>query len=97
MPENETPVDDWADLELQEPLLQLFRYQHLPKELQAASKPFGVLAVDVVRRTPNNRERSTCLRKLREAKDCAVSAFKFVEPTRGPAPTPAPVAPPDKL
>lgn len=82
MPDNET-VDDWDELENQEPMLQLFAYRHLPPELQAASKPFGVLAADVVRRTPSNRERSTCLRKLREAKDCAVSAFKFKEPKRG--------------
>lgn len=75
--------DEVAELEKQEPLLQLFRYEHLPPHLQAASKPFGDLARQIVRTTPNNRERSTCLRKLREAKDCGVTAHFFQEPKRG--------------
>lgn len=80
-------MDDIAELEAQEPLLQLFRYQHLPPDLQERSKPFCDLAQHIVRTTPSNRERSTALRKLREAKDCGVSAFRFEEPKR-PAPDP---------
>lgn len=74
--------DDQVQLEVREPLLQLFRWKHLPPHLQAVSRPFGELAAQLVRTLPSNRERSTALRKLREAKDCAVTALIFVEPPR---------------
>lgn len=57
-----------------EPLLQLFKHMHLPPHLKAISQPFGVLARQIVATLPRNPERSTSLRKLREAKDCAVTA-----------------------
>ena len=57
-----------------EPMLQFFEWEHLPLELQAVSAPFGVLARKVVETTPRNPERSAALRKLLEAKDCAVRA-----------------------
>jgi hypothetical protein len=38
------------------------------------SKPFCSLALDVVEITPAGAEQTTCLRKLLEAKDCAVRA-----------------------
>lgn len=55
-------------------LMRFFAYQHLPPNLQAISAPFGVLAEQVANRAPDNPETSACLRKLLEAKDCAVRA-----------------------
>jgi len=55
-------------------LLQFFDYEHLRAELQAISKPFGDLARDMVAQLPANTERHAMLRKLLEAKDCAVRA-----------------------
>lgn len=71
----ELPADEItpADLEA-EPMLQLFAWGHLPAHLQQRSAPFGRLALHVVRTTPRNPERSAALRKLREAKDAAVTA-----------------------
>ena len=56
------------------PLLQFFRYKHLPEYLQAISRPFGELAERLVQTLPTNSELTTALRKLLEAKDCAVRA-----------------------
>jgi hypothetical protein len=58
-------------------LLQFFAYEHLPAHLQAVSKPFGELALQLVDSLPPNPERTTALRKLLEAKDCAVRALLF--------------------
>lgn len=58
-----------------DPILRYFRFSHLPDKLQAVSKPFCFLAMDLVRNLPRNAERSTALRKLLEAKDCAVRAL----------------------
>lgn len=58
----------------QEFLIQFFSYQHLPEKLQEISKPFGELAILIESKLPRNPERSTALRKLLEAKDCAVRA-----------------------
>jgi len=52
--------------------LRHFQYKHLPAALQEFSMPFCVLAAQVVDMLPDNEERSACLRKLLEAKDCAV-------------------------
>jgi len=60
-------------------MLQFFAYQHLPEHLQAASKPFADLAQTIVDTLPNNPERTVALRKLLEAKDCAVRALLFKE------------------
>lgn len=60
-----------------EPLLQFFAWDHLPAKLQAISKPFGELAHGMVATLPRNPERTTMLRKLLEAKDCAVRALIF--------------------
>lgn len=57
-----------------EPMLQFFAYGHLPERLQDISKPFGDLAQHMVMTLPRNPERSAGLRKLLEAKDCAVRA-----------------------
>jgi hypothetical protein len=61
----------------QDPMLQFFRYEHLPEHLQAMSRPFGVLARQLVENLPRNPERTVALRKLLEAKDCAVRALLF--------------------
>lgn len=58
-------------------LMQLFQYKHLPEHLQAISKPICELAERLDSILPNNPEKTTALRKLREAKDCAVTATIF--------------------
>jgi ATP-dependent Clp protease ATP-binding subunit ClpA len=60
-----------------EPLLQFFADEHLPEHLQEHSKPFGDLARRLVETLPSNPERTMALRKLLEAKDCAVRAKLF--------------------
>lgn len=57
-----------------EPILQWFAYGHLPERLREVSKPFGDMALEIVMSLPKNEERDMCLRKLLEAKDCAVRA-----------------------
>lgn len=58
-------------------LLQFFEFKHLPTHLQDVSEPFSNLAHDMVQRLPSNPERTVALRKLLEAKDCAVRAKLF--------------------
>jgi hypothetical protein len=55
-------------------LEQFFAYRHLPPHLQDVSKPFGDLAMQIIETLPQNPERTVALRKLLEAKDCAVRA-----------------------
>ncbi len=63
-----------------EPMLQLFRHQHLRDgELRDTSRMFCELARKVAR-LPRNPERTVALRKLREAKDCAVTALLWKNP-----------------
>jgi uncharacterized protein with GYD domain len=59
---------------MQEPLQQFFVYEHLPEHLQQHSKLFCDLADHIIETLPRNPERTTALRKLLEAKDCAVRA-----------------------
>ena len=61
-------------------MMQFFAYTHLPAQLQAVSKPFHDLAQKIVEAVPANAERTAGLRKLLEAKDCAVRAVLYVEP-----------------
>lgn len=56
------------------PLLHFFLYAHLPPKLQETSKAFFDLARFIVSTLPSNAERTMALRKLLEAKDCAVWA-----------------------
>jgi hypothetical protein len=60
-------------------MLQFFGYKHLPSHLQEVSRPFCELAEDIVARLPANPERTVALRKLLEAKDCAVRAVLYKE------------------
>lgn len=57
-----------------EPMLQFFESAHLPDHLRMISAPFGDLAHLAVAILPRNPERTAALRKLLEAKDCAVRA-----------------------
>lgn len=56
-----------------EQLLGYFAYAHLPERLQDVSKPFSDLA-HLVANDLSGPEATVCLRKLLEAKDCAVRA-----------------------
>ena len=60
-----------------EPILQFFSYAHLPPHLQEVSQPFSALASKVVATLKRNPERTVALRKLLEAKDCAVRALLY--------------------
>lgn len=55
-------------------LLRYFEWQHLPERLQRVSAPFGRLAAVMAETLPPGPEVTVCLRKLLEAKDCAVRA-----------------------
>jgi hypothetical protein len=66
-------MNDSAPKPPEEFLLQFFSYAHLPPNLQAISKPFCDLAVELMF-LPRNPERTVALRKLLESKDCAVRA-----------------------
>lgn len=58
-------------------LLQFFSYAHLPVNLQTVSQPFHDLATHLDASLPVNPEKTTALRKLLEAKDCAIRAMLF--------------------
>lgn len=60
-------------------LIQFFQFEHLGPPLRIVSEQFATLAehVDIV--LPDNPEKTTALRKLLEAKDCAVRAVLFVQ------------------
>jgi ferritin-like protein len=60
-------------------LMQFFRYGHLPAHLQDVSKPFHDMAITLENNLPSNPEKTTALRKLLEAKDCAVRAVLYKE------------------
>ena len=54
--------------------IKYFAYEHLPPALQAVSKPIGELARHLEETLPDGPEKSAGMRKLLEAKDCAVRA-----------------------
>ncbi len=70
-----TPTHSTSPGPKNEALLQFFEYGHLPPKLAAVSAPFCDLALTIVATLPRNPERTTALRKLLEAKDCAVRAL----------------------
>jgi hypothetical protein len=63
-----------AMIEHGDAMLQFFAWEHLPLHLQEVSKHFMGIANMMVGSLPRNPERSAGLRKLLEAKDCAVRA-----------------------
>lgn len=60
-----------------EHMMQFFTYAHLPDHLKMVSSQFCLLAEAVVAHCPRNPERTVALRKLLEAKDCAVRALLY--------------------
>ena len=56
------------------PIMQFFAFAHLPEHLQQVSRSFHATAEWVDQNLPDNPEKTTALRKLLEAKDCAVRA-----------------------
>lgn len=74
-------VDTDGRLSAQFPILRFFRYAHLPSGLANVSEPFCKLAFDLAERHAgpqlmpgSHAEVAAALRKLLEAKDCAVRA-----------------------
>src|SRR5262245_33316127 len=55
-----------------DPLLAFFTWDHLPARLQPVSRTFAMVAHDMAMNLPDNEERHEAMRKLLEAKDCAV-------------------------
>lgn len=58
-------------------MMQFFEYAHLPEHLKIVSIKFYETACQIVALVPENPERTVALRKLLEAKDCAVRAVIF--------------------
>jgi len=56
------------------PIIKFFRFEHLPPHLAEVSRPFCELAEWMESNLLSCAERSAGLRKLLEAKDCAVRA-----------------------
>jgi ferritin-like protein len=65
---------------MRERLLQFFSFAHLPARLAAVSRPFHEVAHAMCDVLPPNPERTVMLRKLLEAKDCAVRAALYEAP-----------------
>ena len=63
-----------TELSMPDPIMKYFAYDHLPEHLQAVSKPFCDVATWMSESLPDGPEKSAGLRKLLEAKDCAVRA-----------------------
>lgn len=74
---NTEQAEGQRESEAKEPMLQFFAFAHLPPHLAAVSGDFCNLAHGIVATLPRNPERTVALRKLLEAKDCAVRALLF--------------------
>lgn len=61
-----------------EGIMQFFSFSHLPDNLRGTFSLFEDLATDLLNELPMNPERAMALRKLLEAKDCAVRAVLYV-------------------
>lgn len=57
---------------MSDPMQRHFAFSHLPPHLKQVSEPFAQLADDMCSRLKPGPERTVMLRKLLEAKDCAV-------------------------
>lgn len=66
--------------QIKDPMLQFFKHAHLPPHLQEVSREFSNLAETIANTLPRNPERTVALRKLLEAKDCAVRARLYEDP-----------------
>lgn len=67
------------------PILAFFKSSHLPEALAKVAKPFEMLALEMAtRETAHPAELAAGLRKLLEAKDCAVRCMlPAVAPPKG--------------
>jgi len=74
VPANTIIKEAVGDLVNEEPMLKYFEFSHLPPHLQSISKEFAGLAIFMVVNLTRCPERTAGLRKLLEAKDCAVRA-----------------------
>ncbi len=61
-------------------LIQFFDYDHLPDNLKGISKPFSDVAFFMLTTLPKNPESTVAMRKLLEAKDCAVRSVLYKAP-----------------
>lgn len=61
-------------------LIQFFAYEHLPEHLKVISKPFHDMAQNMRANLPFNPESTAAVRKLLEAKDCAVRSVIYKNP-----------------
>lgn len=68
------PIEFTQEEIAKQPILHFFHYTQLPPRLQEVSKPFCELAAKLSRTMKPSAELSAGLRKLLEAKDCAVRA-----------------------
>lgn len=60
--------------------MRFFNFEHLPEQLQVIVEPFADLAAKIDQTiAQNNPEKESALRKLLEAKDCAVRAKIYDE------------------
>lgn len=57
-------------------LTQFFEFRHLSHDMQHICQPFAVLVQHVLG-LPDNPERTTCLRKILEARDSAMRAYIY--------------------
>ena len=73
IPKVRVPVEAVANEAVE--LMQFFKFKHLTSaRLRQTSEPFCLLAEKVFDTIPDHPERTAALRKLLEAKDCAVRA-----------------------
>jgi hypothetical protein len=62
-------------------MIKWFAFDHLPQRLQPVSAKFAELAMWMRENIARGPEATESMRKLLEAKDCAVRAFLDAEPT----------------
>jgi hypothetical protein len=70
---------DKSEVMMTDRMLKFFKFDHLPRHLQAVSQPFHELATKVLETCPQSAERTVALRKLLEAKDAAVRSVAIPE------------------
>lgn len=64
-------------------LMKFFSYAHLPVHLRETSRMFCELATNIDNALQESAEKTVCLRKLLESKDCAVRAVLDMEDNQG--------------
>ena len=58
-------------------LLQFFKSDHLKVDLRTMAKDFEMMALNLYDILPANDEKEMAMRKLLEAKDCAIRALIY--------------------